>query len=258
MVRRGLAATRSEAKDAIAGGRVIVRGALASKSGSLVATDDSISVAGDARHYASRGGDKLAPALETLGVRPAGRFCLDAGAGSGGFTDVLLEGGAGHVVAIDVGYGQFAWRLRTDPRVTLIERYNVRNLRREDLPYSPDLVVADLSFISLTKVLPALTEASALRAEFVLLVKPQFEADRDDIGGGGVVRNPLVWARAIERVAIASAEVGIGPIDVVLSSLRGPSGNVEFFLHGRKETPARPLRVGEVIAEASRVAEEAR
>jgi len=258
LVRRGLAATRSEAKDAIVAGRVIVRGALASKAGSLVGADDAISVAGEARRYASRGGEKLAPAIEAFAVDPAGRRCLDAGAGTGGFTDVLLEGGAAHVVAVDVGYGQFAWRLRTDPRVTLMERFNVRSIGRDDLPYAPDLVVADLSFISLAKVLPALTAASTEHADLVLLVKPQFEASRDDVGGGGVVRDPAVWAASIERVAVACSECGIGALGVVRSSLRGPSGNVEFFLHGRKGVATRALRIGEVVAEATRVTEEAR
>ena len=258
MVRRGLAASRSEARDAIQSGLVTVAGSVATKAGTLVAADQPIDLTGASRRYASRGGDKLAPALERLGVEVAGRRCLDAGAGTGGFTDVLLEGGAEHVVAVDVGYGQFAWRLRTDPRVTLLERFNVRNLRPDDLPFAPDLVVADLSFISLVTVLPALAGAAAPDADFVLLVKPQFEAGRKEVGRGGVVSDPSTWASAVERVALGCVEAGIGPLAVAVSALRGPAGNVEFFLHARKGAEPRRLQIGDAVEEASRTVGERR
>lgn len=257
MVRRGLAGSRSEARDAISAGRVSVRGALATKAGTLVAPDEPISLAGPARPFASRGGEKLDPVLDRLALRVEGRKCLDAGAGTGGFTDVLLARGADHVVAVDVGYGQFAWRLRTDPRVTLMERFNVRDLRPGDLPYAPDLVSADLSFISLAKVMPALTGVAADGADFVLLVKPQFEAERGEVGKGGVVSDPAVWAESLEGVALACREGGAGPMEVALSPVRGPAGNVEFFLHARKGDPGQPLRVGAAVAEAVRIVETA-
>lgn len=234
MVRRGLAASRSEARDAIDAGRVRVAGGVASKASSLVAPDEAVTLEGEARPYVSRGGEKLAAALDAFGVDPAGRRALDAGTGTGGFTDVLLRRGASHVIAVDVGYGQFAWSLRNDPRVTLLERRNVRDLRPEDLEEPADLTVADLSFISLTKVLPVLVGVSADAADLVLLVKPQFEAGRADVGSGGVVRDPSVWARAIRQVADAARAAGAGPLGVIPSPIRGPKGNVEFLLHARK------------------------
>jgi 23S rRNA (cytidine1920-2'-O)/16S rRNA (cytidine1409-2'-O)-methyltransferase len=157
-----------------------------------------------------------------------GKVCLDAGASTGGFTDRLLQGGARTVVAVDVGYGQLAWTLRTDPRVVVMERTNVRSLVPEDLPVSPDLAVADLSFISLTVVMPALAR---LARELVVLVKPQFEAGKEHVGKGGVVRDPVVWRRALDAVVTAAEEQGLGAVDAMASPLRGPAGNVEFLLH---------------------------
>ena len=180
----------------------------------------------------SRGGEKLAPALATFGVDPAGRRCLDAGASTGGFTDCLLRHGAAHVVACDVGYGQLHERLRTDQRVSVLERTNVRELTPDDVPGPPpDLIVADLSFISLRTVLPALRGVAADTAEAVVLVKPQFEADRGQVGKGGVVRDPEVWRLCLERVADTAAALGWRTADAVASELRGPAGNTEFLLH---------------------------
>jgi 23S rRNA (cytidine1920-2'-O)/16S rRNA (cytidine1409-2'-O)-methyltransferase len=232
LVRRGLAPSRAEAQRLIETGRVRVRGALASKAAALVAPGDPVAVAGGPAEYASRGGTKLAGALDALGVDVNGCNCLDVGASTGGFTDVLLRRGAARVVAVDVGYGQLAWSLRTDPRVVVLDRTNARFLTPGLVPPpAPDLVVADLSFISLTLVLPALRSVAAPDADFVLLVKPQFEAGRSRVGKGGVVRDPTVWAEAMRRVIESGAEFGLGLRSAVASPLPGPAGNVEFFLY---------------------------
>lgn len=232
LVRRGLAASRAEAARLIETGRVTVRRAPASKAAALVAPSDPVAVTAGPADYASRGGTKLAGALDALGVGVEGRNCLDAGASTGGFTDVLLRRGAARVVAVDVGYGQLAWPLRTDPRVFTLDRTNVRFLTPTSVPPpAPDLVVADLSFISLTLVLPVLRSVAASDADFVLLVKPQFEAGRNRVGKGGVVRDPAVWAEAMRRVVDSGADLGLGLASGVASPLPGPAGNVEFFLH---------------------------
>ncbi len=250
LVRRGLATSRTEARDAILAGRVQVAGRPALKPAGLVAPGEPVVLEGPARPYASRGGEKLAPALDRFGVDPAGRSCLDAGASTGGFTDVLLSRGATRVAAVDVGYGQLAWRLREDERVIVMERTNVRDLRPTDLPYAPDLVVADLSFISLAKVLPALVALAADGADFVLLVKPQFEAGRQEVGSGGVVRDPAVWRTVLARTDEACRANGLGPLAATASPVRGPAGNVEFLLHARKGEPGRPLDLDATLAEA--------
>ncbi|HZD16948.1 MAG TPA: TlyA family RNA methyltransferase, partial [Actinomycetota bacterium] len=233
LVRRGLAASRTEAQDAVRDGAVLVGGRAASKPSTLVAPEEPIELRGSPRRFVSRGGEKLDAALLRFRIDPAGRRCLDAGASTGGFTDRLLRGGAEHVVALDVGYGQLAWSLRTDPRVTVLERTNVRVLTPTHLPYAPDLVVADLSFISLRLAIPALATTTTDEADLVLLVKPQFEAGPADVGRGGVVRSPEVWRRAIEQVADACVRNGAGPVAVMASPLTGPAGNVEYFLHAR-------------------------
>jgi 23S rRNA (cytidine1920-2'-O)/16S rRNA (cytidine1409-2'-O)-methyltransferase len=171
------------------------------------------------------------------GLVVAGRRCLDAGASTGGFTDVLLRAGAAHVVAVDVGYGQLAWPLRTDPRVTVLDRVNVRELTPEQVAPAPELVTADLSFISLTLVLPALVACAAPGADFVLLVKPQFEAGKGNVGAGGVVRDPAQRAAAVRSVAGAAAGAGLGAAGVTASLLPGPAGNVEYFLWLRAGAP---------------------
>jgi 23S rRNA (cytidine1920-2'-O)/16S rRNA (cytidine1409-2'-O)-methyltransferase len=239
MVRRGLASTRDEAAEAVLAGLVTVAGAPATKAAALVAPDQPLGVEGASRGFVSRGGEKLCAGLDRFGIDPAGRDCLDAGASTGGFTDCLLRGGAARVAAVDVAYGQLAWSLRSDPRVVVLERTNVRELRVSALPFAPSLVVADLSFISLRSVMPALANVSTDDAEFVLLVKPQFEAPRPDVPEGGVVRDPDAWRRAIEGVAISCGENGLGPQDVAASPLRGPAGNVEFLLHARAGSPGR-------------------
>jgi 23S rRNA (cytidine1920-2'-O)/16S rRNA (cytidine1409-2'-O)-methyltransferase len=239
LVRRGLARSREQAGELVAAGRVTVAGQRAAKAATQVSRDAPISVAdtGDPG-YVSRGGHKLAGALAAFvpaGLAVAGRDCLDAGASTGGFTDVLLRAGAAHVVAADVGYGQLAWSLRTDPRVTVLDRVNVRTL--EGVSPVPGLVVADLSFISLTLVLPALAACAAPDADFVLLVKPQFEVGKGRVGAGGVVRDPADRADAVRKVAAAAAKLGLGALGVTASPLPGPAGNVEYFLWLRSGAP---------------------
>ena len=249
LVRRGLADSRAEAQAAVEAGLVIVAGNPATKSASLVAADAPVHVIGPARRFVSRGGEKLRAALDGFGVDPRGRDCLDAGASTGGFTDCLLQAGAARVVAVDVGYGQLAWEIRNDPRVTVMERTNVRNLAPEDLPFPPDLVVADLSFISLRSVLPALARASRSDAEFVVLVKPQFEAGPADVGSGGVVRDPEIWRRVLGEVVESFGSNGVGVLDVAPSPLRGPAGNVEFLLHGRRGVDDASVDLDVAVAE---------
>jgi 23S rRNA (cytidine1920-2'-O)/16S rRNA (cytidine1409-2'-O)-methyltransferase len=231
LVRRGLAVSRAAAREAVEAGCVRVAGSVAERPATMVTPDVAIELVGDdVRPFVSRAGGKLAAALDRFGIDPAGRTCLDAGASTGGFTDALLQRGAARVIAVDVGYGQLAWSIRTDERVTVLERTNVRDLTAEVLPVTPDLVVADLSFISLKLVLPVLDEVAAPDATFLLLVKPQFEAGRGDVGGGGVVRDPAVWSRVIDAVITAGAALGLGAHAVMASPLPGPAGNVEFVL----------------------------
>lgn len=236
LVRRGLARSRDQAADLIAAGRVAVAGQVAAKPASQVAVDAAITVeqVSDSPDYVSRGGHKLAGALAVFdGLQVAGKRCLDAGACTGGFTDVLLRAGAAHVVAVDVGYGQLAWTLRTDDRVTALDRVNIRSLTPEQVAPPPGLVVADLSFISLALVLPALVRCAAPGADFVLMVKPQFEVGRELVGGG-VVRDPDLRAAAVASVAEAAATLGLGVAGITASPLPGPSGNVEYFLWLRR------------------------
>jgi len=239
LVRRGLARSREQAGELVAAGRVTVAGQRAAKAATQVRQDAPISIADTGEPgYVSRGGHKLAGALMAfgpLGLVVAGRDCLDAGASTGGFTDVLLRSGAAHVVAADVGYGQLAWSLRTDPRVTVLDRVNVRTL--ENVTPVPGLVVADLSFISLTLVLPALVACAESDADFVLLVKPQFEVGKGRVGSGGVVREAADRADAVRRVTGAASELGLGVLGVTASPLPGPAGNVEYFLWLRRDAP---------------------
>jgi 23S rRNA (cytidine1920-2'-O)/16S rRNA (cytidine1409-2'-O)-methyltransferase len=230
LVRRGLASSRTAARAAVDAGLVRVNGAIAMKVATMVADDTALAVTDDARPFASRGGRKLEAAFDRFSMDPAGRRCLDAGASTGGFTDVLLHRGAARVVAVDVGYGQLAWSLRTDPRVTVLERTNVRDLSPEALPFLADLVVADLSFISLRLVLPALVRLAIPDAPFVVLLKPQFEAARAQVGPGGVVRDPAIWRRVLEGVIDAGSSLGLGARALMASPLPGPAGNIEFLL----------------------------
>jgi len=241
LVRRGLARSREQAGELVAAGRVTVAGQRAAKPATQVKRDVPITIAESGEPgYVSRGGHKLAGALAVfgpMGLAVAGRPCLDAGASTGGFTDVLLRAGAAHVVAADVGYGQLAWPLRTDPRVTVMDRVNVRTLSGASLDPVPELVVADLSFISLTLVLPALVACAAPDADFVLLVKPQFEVGKGRVGAGGVVRERADRSASVRKVAAAAAGLGLGVLGVTASPLPGPAGNVEYFVWLRRGAP---------------------
>jgi len=235
LVRRGLARSREHAVELVTAGRVRVAGQQASKPATAVQVCAPLTVASDDLRptYASRGGHKLAGALADFaqqGLAVAGRRCLDAGASTGGFTDVLLQSGAREVLAVDVGYGQLAWALRTDERVQVLDRTNVRGLTPDDLGGQVDLTVADLSFISLRLVLPALAACTAPGGDLLPMVKPQFEVGRELLGAGGVVREPQLWARAVRGVADRAAALGLGVAGVARSALPGPSGNLEFFL----------------------------
>jgi 23S rRNA (cytidine1920-2'-O)/16S rRNA (cytidine1409-2'-O)-methyltransferase len=235
LVRRGLARSREHAAEMIAAKRVKVAGVVASKPATGVTTDVALVVSEDPDRpdYVSRGGHKLAGALEVFepaGLVVRGRRCLDAGASTGGFTDVLLQHGAREVVAVDVGYGQLAWRLRQDERVVVHDRTNVRDLSLAVVGDPADLVVGDLSFISLVLVLDALLGVTSPDGDLALMVKPQFEVGKDRVGKGGVVRDPGLRTEAVVAVAEAAAERGWGTRMVTASPLPGPSGNVEFFV----------------------------
>jgi 23S rRNA (cytidine1920-2'-O)/16S rRNA (cytidine1409-2'-O)-methyltransferase len=253
LVRRGLARSRDQAAELIGAGRVTVAGAVAGKPATVVTTDAPIVVTDDGGDpgYVSRGGHKLAGALSAFGrLSIEGRRCLDAGASTGGFTDVLLRAGAAHVVCVDVGYGQLAWRLQRDRRVTVLDRTNVRELRLDLVGEPVDLVVADLSFISLTLVLAALTGVASPEADLVLLVKPQFEVGRERLGKGGVVRDPQLRAAAVLDVARVAAGLGWGTRAVTASPLPGPAGNVEYFVWLRRDAePPDPAAVRRAVEE---------
>jgi 23S rRNA (cytidine1920-2'-O)/16S rRNA (cytidine1409-2'-O)-methyltransferase len=239
LVRRKLARSREHASELIAAGRVTVSGNRATKPATGVTTDVAIVVTEDPDRpdFVSRGGHKLAGALaafEPLGLSVAGRRCLDAGASTGGFTDVLLRNDASQVVAVDVGYGQLAWRLQQDERVVVHDRTNIRDLSLDVVGEPVDVVVGDLSFISLELVLDALIRVTSPDGDLALMVKPQFEVGKDRVGKGGVVRDPALRAEAVNAVAAAAARRGWGARAVTTSPLPGPSGNVEFFLWLRR------------------------
>ena len=239
LVRRGLARSREHATELISAGRVSVNGTPAAKPATGVTTDADLVVRDDPDRpeYVSRGGHKLAGALAAFvpqGLVVAGRRALDAGASTGGFTDVLLRAGAAEVVAVDVGYGQLAWSLRSDERVRVHDRTNIRRLTTEAIGGAVDLVVGDLSFISLALVLDALVGVTRPDGDLALMVKPQFEVGRERLGKGGVVREPALRAEAVRRVVAAATERGWGARGVCRSPLPGPSGNVEFFVWLRR------------------------
>jgi 23S rRNA (cytidine1920-2'-O)/16S rRNA (cytidine1409-2'-O)-methyltransferase len=253
LVRRQLARSREQAAELIDAGRVQVRGNTATKPATGVEHDTPIRVIADGTDpgWASRGAHKLLGALEVFeGLEVADRRCLDAGASTGGFTDVLLRKGAREVVAVDVGYGQLAWSLQSDPRVRIHDRTNVRTLTPEAIGGPVDLTVADLSFISLELVLPALSACT--RDDLVPMVKPQFQVGRERLGRGGVVREPALRAEAVRAVAAAAQALGWGTAGIARSPLPGPSGNVEFFLWLRRDAdPVEDSAVDAVTQEAS-------
>jgi 23S rRNA (cytidine1920-2'-O)/16S rRNA (cytidine1409-2'-O)-methyltransferase len=237
LVRRGLARSRQQAAELIGAGRVRIDGMPAAKPATAISVTASLKVdATDEKSWVSRGAHKLIGALDTFGISVAGRRCLDAGASTGGFTEVLLDRGAREVVAVDVGYGQLAWPLRSDERVTVLERTNVRELAPEAIGGPVERVVADLSFISLSTVLPALVSCASADADIVPMVKPQFEVGRDRVGTGGVVSDPHLRAETVLAVARRAGQLNWHTIGVTASPLPGPSGNVEYFLHLRAQS----------------------
>jgi 23S rRNA (cytidine1920-2'-O)/16S rRNA (cytidine1409-2'-O)-methyltransferase len=233
LVERGLAESRQKAQAMILAGEVELDGKRADKAGTNVSEDARLEVHSRLQKYASRGGFKLEGALEDFHVSPKGKTCLDVGASNGGFTDCLLQNGAVKIYAVDVNTDQLAWKLREDGRVVAIEK-NARELAATDLPERVDLVVADVSFIAVKKVLPGAVECAKPEAEFLILVKPQFELEREEVGKGGIVRETELHEKAIESVRHAAESLGLVCVGVLPSKLMGAEGNQEYFLHARK------------------------
>jgi 23S rRNA (cytidine1920-2'-O)/16S rRNA (cytidine1409-2'-O)-methyltransferase len=232
IVERGLAPSRERAQAFLLAGNVLVNGQKMEKPGSQVAADARVEIIGDSLRYASRGGLKLEGALQDFAISPEGRTCLDVGSSTGGFTDCLLQNGALRVFAVDVTVDQLDWKLRQDQRVTTVE-CNARYLKAEDIAERPSLVTMDVSFISVTKVLPAVVPVAAAAADFLILIKPQFELEKNKIGKGGIVRDVSLHQKAIERVSAGAAVCGLALLGVRPSHLPGTEGNQEFFLHAR-------------------------
>ena len=234
LVSRGLVASRERARALILAGRVLLNDRVVDKPGSQVASDAPLRLKGEDIPYVSRGGLKLAHALEHFDFPLQGRVALDVGASTGGFTDCLLQNGVAKVIAVDVGYGQLAWSLRNDDRVINLERTNIRHLQPETLPVVPDLAVIDASFISLDKVLPPTLALLGLPADIIALIKPQFEVGRGEVGKGGVVRDAAKHAAVIERISSLAADLDLAVLGVEESPVLGPKGNKEFLIHLRK------------------------
>lgn len=233
LVERGMAASRERAQALLLAGQVQVNGATSMKAGAQVPSDARIELVGAPLRYASRGGLKLEGALEDFGVSAEGKICLDVGSSNGGFTDCLLQHGARKVYAVDVTVDQLHWKLRQDPRVVPVER-NARHLRAADIGETAGLIVIDVSFISVNKILPALVPLAAPGADFLILIKPQFELEKRDIGKGGIVRDLRLHERAIKRIEKSAAQEGLEIIGVRASRITGAEGNQEFFLHAKR------------------------
>jgi len=233
LVAQGLAPSRERAQALVLAGQIRVNGAKVDKAGTQVASDARIEMAGEPLRYASRGGLKLEGALEDFGVSPQDRVCMDVGSSTGGFTDCLLQNGASKVFAVDVTIDQLDWKLRKDARVATVER-NARYLRAEDIGEPVDFVTVDVSFISVSKILAAIVPVASRGADFLILIKPQFELDKREVGKGGIVRDAALHQKAIERVVTAATESGLEIKGVRPSRLTGTEGNQEFFLHARR------------------------
>jgi len=233
LVERGLAPSRQRAQALLLAGQVRVDGIRVDKAGTLVSSGVGIEIAGETLRYASRGGLKLEGALEDFALSPRDRVCLDVGSSTGGFTDCLLQNGARKVFALDVNAAQLDWKLRGDPRVVSLEK-NARYLKPEDIPEPADFVTVDVSFISVTKILPAVISAAAPHAAFLILIKPQFQLERREVGKGGIVRDPALHQKAVDRVTQAAAGAGLEIVGVRPSRIAGAGGNREFFLHARR------------------------
>lgn len=254
LVKRGLAETREKAKTTLMAGLVLVNGQKIDKAGTMVKEDAELRLLGNALPYVSRGGLKLEKAMEVFGISLDGKVAADIGASTGGFTDCALQRGATKVFAIDVGYGQLAWKLRSDPRVVNMERTNIRYVRPEDVGELIDFASIDVAFISLTKVLEPVKALLGAKGEVVALVKPQFEAGRENVGKKGVVRDPEAHKTVIREVAAYSRKIGFFPAGLTFSPIKGPEGNIEYLLHllqtGDGSEDVTDPRIAEVVAEA--------
>ncbi len=247
----GLTESREKAKTTIMSGLVFVDGQRADKPGMQVAPDASVEVKGSALPYVSRGGFKLEKALKVFPINPAGKICMDCGASTGGFTDVLLKNGAARVYSIDVGYGQLAWSLRQDERVVNMERTNIRYISSEQVPEPIDIAVMDLSFISIKLVLPAVCALLKEGADIMCLIKPQFEAGREDVGKKGVVRDKAVHLSVIESVLQFAASARLTVMGLDYSPIKGPEGNREYLCYMKKGSFDAPKIDAEAVVEAS-------
>jgi 23S rRNA (cytidine1920-2'-O)/16S rRNA (cytidine1409-2'-O)-methyltransferase len=250
LVRRGLCSGRERAKEAVRAGQVLVDGIVERKPGRELPEDIPLRLEGETLRYVSRGGLKLEKALEDFGIRPEGKICVDCGASTGGFTDCLLQNGAARVYALDVGSGQLAEKLRSDPRVVSREKCNVRELQPGDLPETPELAVIDVSFISLRLVLPAVSGILAPEGEIVCLIKPQFEAGRTRVGKKGVVRDASIHIEILEELFLFFPTLGLYPVKLSWSPIRGPEGNLEYLCHLRRQPAEIPPLPRAVVEEA--------
>ncbi len=251
LVKKGLAPSREKAKTMIMEGNVFVNNQREDKAGTNIPEDAVIEIKGNTLKYVSRGGLKLEKAMTHFGISLEDKICMDIGASTGGFTDCMLQNGAKKVYAVDVGYGQFAWKLRTDERVVCMEKTNIRYVTPEDIADVLDFASVDVSFISLAKVLPAAKELLRDEGEMVCLIKPQFEAGREKVGKKGVVRDPAVHREVIEKVITDARELGFSILHLEYSPIKGPEGNIEYLIHickgGRKEEN---IDVNEVVSAA--------
>lgn len=258
LVQQGLATSRELAKAYIMAGNVYVDGQKEDKAGTKVAVTAALEVKGNQMKYVSRGGYKLEKAIDAFAISLEGKICLDIGASTGGFTDCMLQNGAVKVYAIDVGYGQFAWKLRNDPRVVCLEKTNVRYVTHEQVPEEGDFASIDVSFISLTKVLPAVLGVLGEKGQLVCLIKPQFEAGREKVGKKGVVRDIQVHKEVIEKVASYVRTQGLGILGLSFSPIKGPEGNIEYLIYLDKSQPgmteeAVQQKLEEVVAESHKI-----
>ena len=258
LVQQGLATSRELAKAYIMAGNVYVDGQKEDKAGTKVAVTAALEVKGNQMKYVSRGGYKLEKAIDAFDISLEGKICLDIGASTGGFTDCMLQNGAVKVYAIDVGYGQFAWKLRNDPRVVCLEKTNVRYVTHEQVPDEGDFASIDVSFISLTKVLPAVLGVLSEKGQLVCLIKPQFEAGREKVGKKGVVRDIQVHKEVIEKIASYVRTQGLGILGLGFSPIKGPEGNIEYLIYLDKSQPgmteeAVQQKLEEVVAESHKI-----
>lgn len=252
LVQRGLAPSREKAKVMIMEGNVFVAGQREDKAGTSFDDKAEIEVRGNTLKYVSRGGLKLEKAINNFGISLEGKICMDIGASTGGFTDCMLQNGAGRVYAVDVGYGQFAWKLRQDERVVCMEKTNIRYVTPEDIEDVLDFASVDVSFISLTKVLPAAKELLSEQGEMICLIKPQFEAGREKVGKKGVVREPKIHEEVIEKVVTFAKELGFIIRNLEFSPIKGPEGNIEYLIYMQKgiEEQEEPVNIKAVVAQA--------